>query len=142
MKLLILALALATAQGAETADRDAEARKNLVGTWKGRVDDGATGHVLVFTATTISGTKDKKQNLGTGTFTLDQTTKPWRMDAKGTKGPQKGRTFLGIYTLEGDTLKWCVSMPGSEPPTELATKDGQFLLILKRQKEGSPPKAK
>lgn len=137
MRFLILTLAIVTAQWAVAAERDAdaEARRDLLGTWKGRVDDGATGHVLVFKTTSVSGTKDGKQNLGTGTFKLDQTKKPWRMDATGTKGPQKGRKFLGIYTLEGDTLKWCVSVPGGEAPTEFVTKDGQFLLILQRQEK-------
>jgi len=144
MRLLILALAVATAQAvvaaekaekAEKAESDAEARKNLVGVWKGRVDDGATGHVLKFTAKSISGTKDGRQDLGTGIFKLDLTATPWHMDAKGTKGAQKGRTYLGIYALEEDILKWCVSLPGAQRPTEFATKEGQFLLILKRQKE-------
>ncbi len=135
MRLLILAFVIATAQWAVAAEGDAEARKKLVGTWKGRVDEGATGHALAVTTSGITGTKDGKQDLGAGTFKLDLTTKPWRMDATRTKGSQKGRTYLGIYSLEGDTLKWCVSMPGSDRPTELATKDGQFMLILKRQKE-------
>jgi uncharacterized protein (TIGR03067 family) len=132
MRLLILAFAIAAAQLAVAAEGDAEARKKLAGTWKGRVDDGATGHVLTITTSGIRGTKDGKQDLGAGSFKLDLTTKPWRMDATRTKGPQKGRTYLGIYSLDGDTFKWCVSMPGSERPTELGTKDGQFLLILKR----------
>jgi len=142
MRLFILALAMATAplalaaeRNAEARKNDAEARKNLVGTWKGRVDEGATGHLLTFTTTGISGTKDRKQYLGAGTFKLDLTQKPWRMDATGTKGPQRGRKYLGIYSLEDDVLKWCVSLPGSERPKEFATKESQFLLILKRQKE-------
>jgi len=135
MRLLILALAVATAHLAVAGKDDAEARKKLVGIWKGRVDEGATGHLLKITASAITGRKDGRQDLGAGTFKLDLTTKPWRMDATRTKGPQKGQTYLGIYSLEGDTLKWCVSLPGSARPTELATKDAQFLLILKRQKE-------
>ncbi len=137
MRLLILAWIVVLTQCAVAADRDAEAeaRKNLVGTWKGRVDEGATGHVLVFKTTSITGTKDGKQKLGTGTFKLDLSKKPRRMDATGTKGPQKGRTFLGIYALEGDTLKWCVSVPGNDAPTDFATKDGQFLLLLEREKK-------
>jgi uncharacterized protein (TIGR03067 family) len=130
-----LALAIAVAQCAVAAESEADARKELVGVWKGRVDEGATGHVLTITSAIIKGTKDGKQNLGTGKFKLDLTTKPWCMDATGTKGPQKGRTYLGIYSLEGDTLKWCVGLPGGDRPTEFTTKDGQFLLILKRQKE-------
>ncbi len=145
MRLLILALAVVAAQAvvaAEKAEDEAEARKNLVGIWKGRVDDGATGHVLKFTAKGITGTKDGRQDLGAGTFKLNLATTPWHMDAKGTKGAQKGRTYLGIYSLEEDTLKWCVSLPGAQRPTEFATKEGQFLLILKRQKEREKEKEK
>jgi uncharacterized protein (TIGR03067 family) len=136
MRWFILACAMVTAQWAFAAEGDeSDARKELVGIWKGRVDEGATGHVLTFTTTAITGTKDGKQKLGTGTFKLDLTADPPRMDATGTKGSQKGRKYLGIYSLKGDTLKWCVSMPGIDPPKEFATKEGQFLLILKRQKE-------
>jgi uncharacterized protein (TIGR03067 family) len=45
------------------------------------------------------------------------------------------KTYLGIYTLGGDTLKWCVSTPGNARPTEFATKGSQFMLVLKRQKD-------
>lgn len=135
MRLWILALALAVTPAAVAAERGAEARKTLVGTWKGRVDEGATGHTLVITATKITGTKDGKQDLGAGKFKVDVSTNPWHLDATRTKGPQKGQTYLGIYSIEGDTLKWCVSMPGASRPTQFATKDAQFLLILVRQKE-------
>jgi uncharacterized protein (TIGR03067 family) len=129
---------LAASDDAKTRkEDDAKARKELVGTWKGQVDEGATGHVLTFTTTTITGTRDGKQNLGAGTFKLDLATKPPRMDATRTKGGKKGEKYLGIYSLEGDTLKWCVGLPGGKRPTELATKEGQFLLILKRE----PPPA-
>ena len=40
--------------------------------------------------------------------------------------------YVGIYTHEGDTLKWCVSPQQARPQT-FETKKGQFLLILKRQ---------
>ena len=134
MRLLMLVLAIATGSCATAAEREDQGRKDLKGVWKGRVDEGATGHVLRISDAAIKGTLNGKQDLGTGTFKLDSSAKPWHMDATGTKGPQKGRAYLGIYSLEDDTLKWCVSMPGGERPTEFATKSGQFLLILKRQK--------
>ena len=135
MRVVSFVFVAVAAQFAFAADQDAEARKGLIGTWEGRVDEGATGHRLTFTADLVKGTKDRKRDLGEGTFQLDLTKKPARMDATGTKGSPKGKTYLGIFALEGDTLKWCVSLPGSERPTEFATKDSQFLLILKRQKD-------
>lgn len=133
MRLLVLAFALLAGQLAVAADDDAEVRKKLAGTWKGRVDEGATGHVLTFTTTAITGIKDGKQDLGAGAFKLEPAAKQPRMDATRSKGGKKGQKYLGIYSLEGDTLKWCVSLPGAKRPTELATKEGQFLLILKRE---------
>ena len=127
-------LTVASAAIVAGAGRDAEARKELVGVWEGRVDEGATGHQLTFTQDRIAGKQDEKQYLGEGGFKLDLMKQPRWLDATGTKGPQRGRRYLGIYTLDGDTLQWCVSSPGNERPTEFATKNGQFLLILKRQK--------
>ena len=109
-------------------------RKDLVGIWKGRVHQGATGHKLTFTMTRITGKQDETRDLGEGSFVLDLTKKPWRMDATYTKGSQKGETYLGIYSLKGDVLKWCVSVPGSERPTKFATGGSNFYLILRRQK--------
>ena len=133
MRLSSLVFVAFLAPWAVAADSDAEARKSLTGKWEGRVDEGATGHQLTIHAERIVGKRDGKQDLGEGTFQLDLTQKPFKLDALRTKGPQKGKKYLGIYALEGDTLKWCVSTPGNERPTEFATKDNQFLLILKRQ---------
>jgi hypothetical protein len=42
----------------------------------------------------------------------------------------------GIYALDGDSLKICVSQPKADRPTEFATKKGSnsSLVILKREK--------
>ncbi len=135
MRFVTLVFIIAVAQSAVAAEEDAEARKKLVGTWKGRVENGATGHKLTITTDLIKGRKDEKRDLGEGTFKLDLTKKPWRMDAAHSKGRRKGQTYLGIYSLEGDTLKWCVSTPGKERPTEFTSKGSNFLLVLKRQKD-------
>ncbi len=131
MKLATLLLILAPL--AIAAD-DATVRKGLKGVWKGGVIDGATGHVITFTPTHVSG-EQGGGDLGEGKFTLDLTKKPWRMDALVTRGSDKGQTYLGIFALEGDTLKWCVSTPGGERPTKFATEGSAFCLALKRQKK-------
>ena len=135
MRIVTLVFIIAVAQSAVAADEDAAARKKLVGTWTGRVQDGATGHKLVITAERITGTKDENVDLGEGTFKLDLTQKPCRMDATQAKGRRKGQAYLGIYLLDGDTLKWCVSTPRNERPTEFTTQGSQFLLVLTRQKD-------
>ena len=46
---------------------------------------------------------------------------------------KRERTFLGIYSLEGDTLKWCVDNRQKERPTEFRSAGGKYLLVLKRK---------
>lgn len=133
MKLASLMLSIAVASLAVAAE-DAKASKGLVGVWKGRVEDGATGHIVTFTTTHVSG-KRGTEDLGEGTFVLDRTKKPWVLDATCTRGSDKGSTYLGICLLKGDTLKWCVSTPGSTRPTKFATAGSAFCLVLKRQKK-------
>ncbi len=129
-----LAITFFLAQSVLAGDGDADARKTLLGTWKGAVDNGATGHELTITAELISGMKDGKRSLGAGSFTLDRSKKPWHLDATRTEGGKKGQVYQGIYSLEGDTLKWCVST-GSDRPTEFATGGSNFMLVLKRAKD-------
>ena len=142
MRFVSFVCLIAVAQFVVAADDNAEARKKLVGTWKGGVEDGAQGHVLTITpdlvsCITIKG--DKESKIGGGTVKLDLSKKPWRMDATGTQGGQKGRSWFGIYSLEGDTLKYCVN--SKQAPTEFNTGDGNFCLVLKRQDEKSKTSA-
>jgi hypothetical protein len=61
---------------------------------------------------------------------------PGRLDAAQANERGRKRAYVGIYTLEGDTLKWCVSPQKTRPET-FETKKGQFLLILKRDRKPS-----
>ena len=48
-----------------------------------------------------------------------------------------GKTALGIYELDGDTLKWCANEPGgNERPKKFSSEAGtKYLLVtLKREK--------
>ena len=76
-----------------------------------------------------------------GTVTLDTAKKPRAMDIVGTKGPNKGKTFLAIYELGkddagGDTLKICYDLSGQGRPTEFKSTVGTklFLVTYKREK--------
>jgi uncharacterized protein (TIGR03067 family) len=68
-------------------------------------------------------------------FTLDPNQKPKWIDVTYMDGERKGESSQGIYELNGDTLKICVSR-GNTRPTEFETKaDSQrHLMVLKRGK--------
>jgi uncharacterized protein (TIGR03067 family) len=122
---------------------DATARKQLVGFWKGfavegrgeRPDRGPVKLEVTITESAIKGIEVKGEgtiNHGEGTHTFNLKESPRWLDA--TKTNERGRKeeYLGIYSLEGDTLKWCVSR-GKQRPTQFETVKGSFLVILKRQ---------
>lgn len=121
---------------------DAAERAKFVGVWAGYAvngkgenpDAGPAKLELTITETTITGIEIKngvRVDHGQGEFTLDLTADPRHLDGRQTNARGRARNYVGIYTLEGNTLKWCVS-PQKERPTTFETKKGQFLLILKR----------
>jgi uncharacterized protein (TIGR03067 family) len=79
----------------------------------------------------------KKEVISTSTFRLDAKARPKAVDVTRTTGDLKGRTTLGIYELDGDSLKVCYSFQGEKRPTEFATKADRksFLLVYKRVKK-------
>jgi uncharacterized protein (TIGR03067 family) len=96
-----------------------EARKAI------KLELDADGNYTVTTGTGI----DK------GSVKLDLKAKPKAMDVISTEGANKGKTFLAIYELKGDTLKVCYDLSGKTRPGEFATKPGTslFLVNYKRQ---------
>jgi uncharacterized protein (TIGR03067 family) len=71
-----------------------------------------------------------------GNAKLNPGAKPKELDVTGTDGPNKGKTFLAIYELDGDTLRVCYDVSGKSRPTEFKTKEGTqlFLVTYKREK--------
>jgi uncharacterized protein (TIGR03067 family) len=54
-----------------------------------------------------------------------------------TEGPDKGKTFLGIYELSGDDYKVCFAPAGKGRPVEFSSKEGSgnILQVWKRGKK-------
>jgi len=69
-----------------------------------------------------------------GTYILDPTQEPKAVDWTDTFGEDEGKTFLAIYSLEGDRLIFCAADAGQERPTEFTTKPGQVLRVSQREK--------
>jgi uncharacterized protein (TIGR03067 family) len=69
--------------------------------------------------------------------TIDPSAKPKTIDYDMTEGFSKGKKQLGIYELEGDTLKSCFGAPGAERPADFTSNAGEkrTLSVWKRQKD-------
>ncbi len=70
-----------------------------------------------------------------GTLKVDVASTPRKLDLTFTEGPPRGTTALGIYELDGDTWKICLTVNATERPTAFATKAGSGLALetLKRE---------
>ena len=69
-----------------------------------------------------------------GTIKIDATKKPKTIDIVGTDGPNKGKTYLAIYELKGDTMRLCYDLTGKARPSEFATKKGALLFLVTYQR--------
>lgn len=72
-----------------------------------------------------------------GTFDLDPSAEPRRMDMHVEEGPDadKGRTGLCIYHLDGGVLRWCPAKPGSgrrQPAFPSVDDPRYFSLVFRR----------
>jgi uncharacterized protein (TIGR03067 family) len=77
-----------------------------------------------------------------GTYKVDVSKKPNQIDMTFTEGPEKDKTMVGIYELDGDTYRVCVNPTGKGRPTEFASKpgSGHVLEVLNRVKADSKDK--
>jgi uncharacterized protein (TIGR03067 family) len=132
-------LVLAFAQAAE------EAPKKLQGAWTatkaerdGKAAGDVIGHRLSFFATRFQIQSEDGKPLYAGTVRLDSSTKPPAIDFEHTEGALKGKTWKGIYALDGDTLTICDNAPNLDKgrPTAFEAKSGSgyVLITFKRAK--------
>jgi uncharacterized protein (TIGR03067 family) len=119
-----------------------DAAKPLQGTWRGtrfgegKGEDPSKGVALelTFAGTHVTGQRVPRGSLGEGDIKVAATGK---MDAVGTAGGFKGKSIPGIFKIEGDTLRWCVTTSGSEAnrPTDFVAEPSKqtWLMVLKKQ---------
>jgi uncharacterized protein (TIGR03067 family) len=142
MVVAALALVPFAAGGDDDAKKDIE---RFQGTW--RVESAELGgeklplDMLKDFRLIIEGTKFTEKfspdQISHGTFKVDVSKKPKTVDVTFTDGPNKGKTLLGIYELDGDTYKACFDISGKERPTKFESKKDTpvVLEVLKREKK-------
>jgi uncharacterized protein (TIGR03067 family) len=81
--------------------------------------------------------KHGDQVIQVGTQKLDPSKSPKTIDVRMTEGPNKGAVMLGIYEIDGDTLKACFDPGGKKRPTEFKSAPGSenFVNVHKRVKK-------
>lgn len=135
----VLAL-VAAAPWIYAADADME---KIQGTWM--VESGqeggkaleagkVKGTMVTITADTITVKEgDQKREM---TYKLDPAKNPKTIDLTTTQGTDKGKTAQGIYSLEGDSLKICFTIPGKDRPIAFDTRadSKEMLFTMKKAK--------
>jgi uncharacterized protein (TIGR03067 family) len=137
---LVVGLVLAAGWG-NAAGQGADSDKvKIQGSWNivaaeraGKADDEIKSLVtqLVFEGEKVKATVGGETK--EGKLTLDATKKPKEITVTPTDGEAP---MLGIYDLDGDTLKLCILEGGKDRPKDFTTKEGSesILLVLKRAK--------
>jgi uncharacterized protein (TIGR03067 family) len=75
-----------------------------------------------------------------GTFKLDSEKLPRTVNVIPGDGPNRGRLFPGIYTIEGDFMKTCFNVGGGDRPTEFTTKDQPgWVVVEQKRRPGQEP---
>lgn len=122
-----------------------EAPKNLEGSWtaikaerEGVAATDVVGHRLSFTDNHFQIHSKDGKLLYEGTFLVDQSKKPAAIDFMHTEGASKGKTWKGIYTLDGEMLTTCDNAPSPDKgrPSAFEAKlgSGHILITFKRVK--------
>jgi uncharacterized protein (TIGR03067 family) len=142
---LVLALAFSfVALGAETKDANTKDIDAMQGTWLPSEAELAGEKypdeirkmiklVIKDDKYTVTVGKERPDK---GTVKLDPSAKPKTMDITSTDGPNKGKTFLTIYEIDGDTMRVCYDLSGKSRPTEFKTKPNTQLYLVTYQREG------
>ncbi len=136
IRMLMLAVVLVLSS-ARAADDDLVKKEmaSLQGEWKmvsGVADGFAMPDSMVATCKRICKGDEATTTIGKrvimkAKITIDPTASPKTIDYQVIDGPTKGEKHLGIYSLEGDTLKSCFAAPDSPRPKEFASKEGDQL---------------
>jgi uncharacterized protein (TIGR03067 family) len=109
----------------------------LQGRWQltsvnGEMVDASTTAVFIVTGEGyLQGENGKVSERGT--LRVDPAKKPMTIDFIITAGKYQNMTQLGIFEINGDTIRVQVNQPGAkERPTDFALRDGYDLVIAKK----------
>ena len=155
---MILALSLAPLSDCAVKDTNKNNLRKLAGRWNAQfsfdesgakvsLEDSDYFMVLVFkedTLVTLTGKISdglQKAYKETSRITLDTSKRPKWLDVAVQDGESKGKTFYGIYELDGDSLRICWCSTGRDRPRQFKSNEeqGHNLLSFKRLK---PTKSK
>ena len=128
-------VALLIGFGAVQAGDAANDQEKLQGSWEAVeiIKDGKAAPADLLKGVKITFAQDKMTLVGGKLFDrqefrvkLDPAKKPKAIDLTSLDGASKGKVFVGIYQLRGDTVKLCVSNDpeSKERPSEFAAKEG------------------
>jgi uncharacterized protein (TIGR03067 family) len=138
-------LILATGLACASTRLAEETQAKLQGVWTatkaqrdGKPADDVVGHRLSFTDDRFHIQSKDGETLYAGTVRLDPSAKPAAIDFEHTEGPLKGKTWKGIYALDGDALTICDNAPNTDNDRpavlEAPSGSGYVLITLKRAK--------
>jgi uncharacterized protein (TIGR03067 family) len=139
----LMSTMLAAMLGALVAtDSSAQGAGNIQGAWAvvsaeqdARPATDVMEHRLTFSGDTFT-IRRSDHILYQGTYLTDPGRKPAQIDFRHTEGTLKGKTWKGIYRLEGETLTICDNAPDmTRPrPARFATRagSGAICLVFKR----------
>jgi uncharacterized protein (TIGR03067 family) len=77
-----------------------------------------------------------------GTFVVDESSTPRRLDMKFDAGPERGATNLCIYELDGDRWKLCIATRGTVRPNAFVSPAGSGFAVETLTRGGAPKKAR
>ena len=140
--LICLLFSALPAQPEQQADAVKGELQKLQGTWQIELqeedgmklaEDELKGRTLSFGKNLFLIRQNTKM-VQIGKLKIDPSKSPKTINTVIEKGAHEGDILPGIYQLEGDTLKVCLSTDGDQRPKEFKTepKSGRMLLVCKR----------
>ena len=144
IRLLAWILAAAALTAPAAAADNAEELKLLAGTWKPKeasLGGNKIDMVLLDTVTLAYEAEKYTLTIGDkvekGTYSLDPAKSPKAMDIFPTEGDNNGKTFLAVYSIEGDKLSICYSLTPTVRPDDFEP-DSNTLLLVKWERVKAP----
>jgi uncharacterized protein (TIGR03067 family) len=117
-----------------------EGGRRLQGSWTaikaerdGKTADDVVGHRLSFNGGRFQIQAKDGKSIYAGTVRVNPSAKPAAIDFEHTEGTDNGKTWKGIYALDGDTLTICDNAPNPEKgrPASFEAKSGSgYALII------------